>query len=127
MAAQVGPGVEDTGEFPAVGSGTRIRVKTAGGNVSLEVKDTGRGIAPDDLERLGTSFFTTRPNGTGLGVVLAQGVITQHGGSLAYASTPGRGTTATITLPCKGCSDKQPLPPPDPEPAPRAAMVEARA
>ena len=51
---------------------------------------------PEDLERLGTSFFTTRPNGTGLGVVLAQGVITQHGGTLTYASTVGKGTTATI-------------------------------
>ena len=83
-------------------------------------RDTGRGIAPDDLERLGTSFFTTRPNGTGLGVVLAQGVITQHGGSLAYATTVGQGTTATITLPVEA-------PRATPEPAPRAAMLEARA
>lgn len=76
----------------------RLRTPTTGG-VVLEVSDTGRGIAPDDLERLGTSFFTTRANGTGLGVVLAQGVIAQHGGSLSYASTVGKGTTATITLP----------------------------
>jgi signal transduction histidine kinase len=87
--------------------------------VTLAVKDSGRGIAPEDLERLGTSFFTTRPNGTGLGVVLAQGVITQHGGQLVYESTVGRGTTATITLPTKPVAT--------PEPAARAAMVEARA
>ena len=85
----------------------------------LEVRDSGRGIAPEDLERIGTSFFTTRPNGTGLGVVLAQGVINQHGGTLTYASTVGSGTTATIILPVK--------PQATPEPAPRAAMVEARA
>ena len=89
-------------------------------SVTLEVRDTGRGIAPEDLERLGTSFFTTRPNGTGLGVVLAQGVITQHGGTLDYASTVGQGTTATITLPGQGARRAR-------EPAPRAAMVEARA
>jgi signal transduction histidine kinase len=95
----------------------RARATTAG--VQLDVKDTGRGISPEDLERLGTSFFTTRANGTGLGVVLAQGVIAQHGGSLAYASAIGKGTTATITLPLKTA--------PRPEPAARAAMLEARA
>ena len=88
-------------------------------HAKLEVRDTGRGITPEDLERLGTSFFTTRPNGTGLGVVLAQGVITQHGGSLAYVSTVGRGTTATITLPLEASTA--------PEPQARAAMIEARA
>jgi two-component system sensor histidine kinase HydH len=85
----------------------------------IEVRDTGRGIAPEDLERIGTSFFTTRPNGTGLGVVLAQGVINQHGGTLTYASVLGQGTTATITLPVR--------PQASPEPVPRAAIVEARA
>jgi signal transduction histidine kinase len=101
------------------GGNVQLRVRNGGGNVTLEVKDSGRGIAPEDLERLGTSFFTTRPNGTGLGVVLAQGVITQHGGSLAYSSRVGHGTTATITLPGKVAAT--------PEPAARAAMVEARA
>jgi signal transduction histidine kinase len=102
------------------GGSVHLRVRTSAGTVTLEVKDSGRGIAPDDLERLGTSFFTTRPNGTGLGVVLAQGVITQHGGALAYASTVGKGTTATISLPGKPATTA-------PEPAPRAAMIEARA
>ena len=52
--------------------------------------------------------------------MLAQGVIAQHGGTLRYASTLGRGTTATITLPVERAART-------PEPAPRAAMVEARA
>ncbi len=101
------------------GGSVRVRVRGGIGGVTLEVKDSGRGIAPEDLERLGTSFFTTRPNGTGLGVVLAQTVITQHGGSLGYQSTPGQGTTATIQLPVQAATL--------PEPAPRAAMIEARA
>jgi len=112
--------VQNAIEATPSGGSVQLRVKNGGGNVTLEVKDTGRGIAPEDLERLGTSFFTTRPNGTGLGVVLAQGVITQHGGSLAYTSTVGRGTTATILLPGKPATTS-------PEPAPRAAMIEARA
>lgn len=76
-----------------------LRVRGGGADVVLEVRDTGRGISADDLVRLGTSFFTTRPTGTGLGVVLAQSVITQHGGSLGYTSAVGRGTVATIKLP----------------------------
>ena len=99
------------------GGNVVLRLRSGNGEVTLDVKDSGRGIAPDDLERLGTSFFTTRANGTGLGVVLAQGVITQHGGTLTYASSVGHGTTATIKLPGKVT----------PEPAARAAMIEARA
>ena len=104
---------------PSEGS-VHLRVRSSAAGVTLEVKDSGRGIAPDDLGRLGTSFFTTRPNGTGLGVVLAQGVITQHGGSLSYTSAVGQGTTATIALPGKPSAAT-------PEPAARAAMIEARA
>lgn len=67
----------------------------------IEVRDSGRGISPEHLARLGTSYFTTRANGTGLGVVLAQGVVNQHRGQLHYHSEPGRGTTAKIVLPEK--------------------------
>ena len=101
------------------GGAVALRLRNGGPAAVLEIRDTGRGIAPDDLERIGTPYFTTRSNGTGLGVVLAQGVIQQHGGTLRYSSALGQGTTATITLPVKLVAA--------PEPAPRAAMVEARA
>jgi signal transduction histidine kinase len=101
------------------GGTVALRLRNGGGAAVLEIRDTGRGIAAEDLERIGTPFFTTRSNGTGLGVVLAQGVIQQHGGTLRYTSMLGHGTTATITLPIK--------PQASPEPSPRAAMVEARA
>ena len=101
------------------GGAVALRVTRTPAAVTLAVVDTGRGISAEDLERLGTSFFTTRPGGTGLGVVLAQSVITQHGGTLQYASHVGRGTTATITLPI--------TPRPAPEADMRTALVEARA
>jgi signal transduction histidine kinase len=104
------------------GGTVALRLRDAATGSALEVRDSGRGITPEDMERLGTSFFTTRPNGTGLGVVLAQGVITQHGGSLAYVSSVGKGTTATITLPSQSSRAGA-----TPEPPPRAAVVEARA
>ena len=100
------------------GGSVSLKVKNGGATATIEVRDTGRGIPPEVMSRLGTSFFTTRPNGTGLGVVLAQGVITQHGGQLSYTSTVGKGTVATVTLPCQ-------LAPA--EAAPRVAMIEARA
>jgi signal transduction histidine kinase len=85
-----------------------VRPATGGGAV-LDIRDTGRGIAADDLERLGRSFFTTRPDGTGLGVVLAASVVAQHGGTIHYASEIGRGTRVTVTLPASPTA--RPLPP----------------
>lgn len=67
----------------------------------IAVRDSGRGMPKDVLERVGTPFFTTREEGTGLGVAVARATFAQHGGSLVYASEPGRGTTALGTLPLK--------------------------
>ena len=104
-------------EATSNGGAVMLRVRNGGPEAVVEVEDTGRGISVEDLARLGTSFFTTRPNGTGLGVVLAQSVITQHGGTLTYTSTVGRGTIATIRLPCSPILA--------PELGARAALVEA--
>jgi signal transduction histidine kinase len=106
-------------EATPAGGRVDIRIKNGGADATMEVRDTGRGISPEVLARLGTSFFTTRANGTGLGVVLAQGVIAQHGGKLEYQSVVGKGTTAIITLPCRVAAAA--------EPGARAAMIEARA
>jgi two-component system sporulation sensor kinase B len=85
-------------EATAPGGRVVITTVATGGEVAIEIADTGRGLAPDDLARLGTPFFTRRPGGTGLGVLLARATITQHGGSLTYRSAPGMGTTARIVL-----------------------------
>jgi len=66
---------------------------------SIVVRDTGIGMAPEVRERIGTPFFTTRDDGTGLGVVIARTAIRQHHGTLEYTSTPGIGTIATIAIP----------------------------
>jgi two-component system sensor histidine kinase HydH len=66
---------------------------------SIVVRDTGRGMDKETASRVGTPFFTTRENGTGLGVVIAKTAIAQHGGTLEYQSTPGIGTIARIELP----------------------------
>jgi signal transduction histidine kinase len=87
----------------ATPSGGTVTITCAaqGQGASIAIRDSGRGISPEHVARLGTSYFTTRAEGTGLGVVLAQGVVNQHGGQLQYQSEPGRGTTATILLPTR--------------------------
>lgn len=81
--------------------GGRVDVRYAVGQRGTEiiVRDSGVGMTAEVHERIGTPFFTTRDGGTGLGVVIAKTAIQQHRGTLAYTSAPGRGTTATISIP----------------------------
>jgi signal transduction histidine kinase len=70
-----------------------------GGGARLVVCDTGRGIAPDHRDRLFEPFFTTRPEGTGLGLSVSWGIVSAHGGRIDVDSAPGRGATFIVTLP----------------------------
>jgi signal transduction histidine kinase len=68
--------------------------------VTVEIKDTGEGIAPADLQRIFIPFFTTKTSGHGVGLALAHRVITQHGGTLtASNSATGRGAVLSLRLP----------------------------
>jgi signal transduction histidine kinase len=78
-----------------------VEIVETDGEVRVFVRDSGRGMPADVLARIGTPFFTTREEGTGLGVALARATFVQHGGTLEYASAPGEGTTATATLPAR--------------------------
>ncbi len=76
-----------------------VEVRPARDEAEIVIRDTGRGMEAETLRRIGTPFFTTRDEGTGLGVVLARSVIAQHGGALRYESEPGQGTRVRVTLP----------------------------
>lgn len=65
----------------------------------IEVNDNGRGIADEDLARIFSPFFTTQPNGTGLGLPAVRRIARAHGGRVEVASRPGQGSTFTIRLP----------------------------
>jgi two-component system sensor histidine kinase PilS (NtrC family) len=67
--------------------------------LELRVADTGHGIAGPDLGHLFEPFFSTRPEGTGLGLALVHRVVRDHGGQVDVESEPGVGTTFTLTLP----------------------------
>jgi signal transduction histidine kinase len=76
-----------------------IIAKTDEGMLELQVQDDGIGMAPDVLKRAGTPFFTTRPEGTGLGLAQCQRLIGTAGGRFVIESQQGVGTTVTIILP----------------------------
>ena len=61
--------------------------------------DNGPGIAPDHLPHLFTPFFTTKSQGTGLGLPVSQQIIAQHGGTIRVESSPGQGTSFQVYLP----------------------------
>jgi signal transduction histidine kinase len=73
----------------------------AGGRIVLEVRDEGAGMTPAHLARLGEPFFTTKEStgGTGLGIAIASSLARLYDGQLTFASQPGKGTCATLSLP----------------------------
>lgn len=69
--------------------------------VKIVVTDSGKGIAPDQLEAIFTPYFTTKADGTGLGLAVVQNIIEQHGGTIRVTSVEGKGTVFTLWLPSK--------------------------
>jgi signal transduction histidine kinase len=67
--------------------------------VYLDVIDNGVGIAPEALAKLFRPFYTTKPDGNGLGLATTRKIVIAHGGAIEVQSTPGRGTKFTIALP----------------------------
>ncbi len=77
-----------------------IRAATEGGRTVIAVSDTGAGMDEATRGRVFEPFFTTKKGqGTGLGLPLSYSIVQSHHGEIAVTSTPGRGTTFTITLP----------------------------
>jgi signal transduction histidine kinase len=72
-----------------------------GSRARVEIGDTGRGIAPEDISKVFEPYYSTKETGTGLGLAIVKKAIDDHGGSISVSSKPGRGTTFTITLPAK--------------------------
>jgi two-component system cell cycle sensor histidine kinase/response regulator CckA len=100
----------------------RVTARTGNdGHCVVEISDSGRGIAAEDLERIFDPFFTTKPaRGPGLGLFTCRYVVASMGGSIAVSSAPGEGTTFTLSLPNAhgGLSTSQTsIPPPNASPS----------
>lgn len=72
-------------------------------NILIQVRDTGHGIAEENLEKIFDPFFTTKPvgKGTGLGLSVSYGILQSHGGDIEVESEIGKGTTFTLIVPTK--------------------------
>jgi two-component system, sporulation sensor kinase E len=83
-------------------SGGTIRVdaeREDGDTVRIAIADEGSGIPPDDLDRIFSLYYTTKPEGSGIGLSLVYRIIQLHDGTIHVASELGRGTTFIIRLP----------------------------
>ena len=78
-----------------------VRVRAETDDVRVDVIDTGPGISPEGLERVFDPFYTTKARGvgTGLGLSVTHGIVTNHGGSISGSSTLGEGTVFTVRVP----------------------------
>ena len=85
----------------AMSSGGKLAVKTndMGDHVIVTISDTGEGIDPDRIKKIFEPFYTTKETGTGLGLLIVDRVVRQHGGWVEVASKKGKGTTFRIALP----------------------------
>jgi two-component system NtrC family sensor kinase len=71
------------------------------GLIRVTVQDHGCGITTEQMEKLFTPFFTTKPRGTGLGLAVSYGIVRDHGGEIRVASSPGAGATVVVVLPVR--------------------------
>lgn len=79
-----------------------LSARQCGPDIELRVSDTGKGLTPEECERLFTPYYTTKQYGTGLGLAIVQSVIADHHGKIAVESKAGSGATFIITLPMAG-------------------------
>jgi len=76
-----------------------VRSTFRDGAIDVLVEDTGCGMSPETQLRIFDLFFTTKPNGTGLGMEIARSVVDKHGGHMRIDSAPGKGTRVRVHLP----------------------------
>lgn len=91
--------------YQAIERDGRVSIKTTNYTrneilgVMVAISDDGCGIPESDLYKINSLFYTTKPDGTGLGLPMSQKLIREHGGSIVFDSTEGHGTTVSVFLP----------------------------
>jgi len=84
--------------MPAGGNLT-VSAKRNGADALVSIRDSGRGMTEEEARNLFVPFFTTKSDGTGLGLAYAQQVISEHGGRIDCDTVPGKGSTFSVQLP----------------------------
>jgi signal transduction histidine kinase len=94
-------------KFTPDGGRIEVKARSTGDSLIVAVHDTGIGIAPEDQETVFEEFrqvgrnYTSKQEGTGLGLALTRRFVELHGGRISVDSKPGEGSTFTFTLPLK--------------------------
>jgi signal transduction histidine kinase len=87
--------------IPAKGTITISTKNESNHSVQICITDTGKGMSPENMNKIFNPFFTTKPKGTGLGLAICKRLIELHNGTIHASSRPGEGTTFYITIPVK--------------------------
>lgn len=93
--------LRNSAEAMPEGGSIKIRGMKEKDFLKIVIKDNGEGMSEEVRARIFEPFFTTKQKGTGLGLAVCHTIIEDHGGQLLYESARGKGTTATILLPCE--------------------------
>ena len=83
----------------APGGAVTVKTRRAGDNAEISVIDRGDGIDPKLMDNIFNPFFTTKPDGVGLGLAICSKIVDQHGGKIAVESQPGKGSVFRVYLP----------------------------
>jgi two-component system sensor histidine kinase HydH len=91
--------VQNAIQASKAGQEVEIRVEPSDTDTKIFVSDHGSGIQPEHLENIFNPFFTTKPNGVGLGLAIVSKIADEHNGQIYVFSQPGSGTRFELTLP----------------------------
>ncbi len=83
----------------ALGGAVTVKARAFAGNAEISVIDRGSGIDPKNLDSIFNPFFTTKPQGVGLGLAIVFKIVDEHGGKIAVESEPGKGSVFRVLLP----------------------------
>jgi PAS domain S-box-containing protein len=92
-------GIDAINEADMAGDLTIKSQRNAVDQLLISIKDTGIGLPPEQADKVFDAFFTTKPQGTGMGLSISRSIIESHGGRLWATGNPDRGTTFQFTLP----------------------------
>ena len=91
--------IKNSIEAMPLGGKIHVRIERQDDHLVISVIDNGVGIPPEKIHLLGTPFYSTKKEGTGLGLMVSKKIIQNHNGKFEIKSVPNRSTTVTITLP----------------------------
>ncbi|MBK1842493.1 sensor histidine kinase [Azospirillum sp. YIM B02556] len=106
LGVAIGNLVQNALRYSAADTPVRVTAGDGGGGIFIRVADRGRGMSPDEVERIGSIYFRASSSrgtkGSGLGLYMAQKIVAAHGGSLAVESARDQGSVFTIRIPDGG-------------------------